>query len=157
MITINKENIPLISDYLHDALFCPQDFIYDKLNQMFTIKLSRIYYEKPFPGKILLIIPEIRFKKIECEIVFKNISNVEINYLKRNSEKDHYCLLQIGIENGVFILTGEYMSVKVTLVENSNIVVDDVGDPSEKFYFLDFFTKNPWFNRMAEINKLEQD
>lgn len=156
MLKITFENIPLLSDYLHDAFFNPQDFTYDKNSQQLTILLARVYYEKPYFKKKLFFIPMIRYKKINCKLVIKHIENMETHYLKGNSSKDDYCLLRIDFddENKRFTIAAEYMTMNAYLTNNSEISMEDISEPSEKFYTSDCFAKKPWF-KIEEINKLK--
>jgi hypothetical protein len=141
MKIISSDKIDLLSGYLHDATFFMKDIKYSKEQDKLVIALCRIYYEEPKECKFLFFIPATKFKRVECELIINNIT--EINYEWRedafNGPDDVHTLLSLEYDNHSLITIGtEYMDIKAQLPEFAGIILNDTSEPSKKYPVTDF-------------------
>jgi hypothetical protein len=61
MLKASLKDIPILCGYLHDAYFKPEDIVFDTEKRCYTMDIERVCYERAERGKVLWIIPVVRY------------------------------------------------------------------------------------------------
>jgi hypothetical protein len=62
------EDLPIVSDYIHDSYIDIESFNYDSNEKVFSFIITRICYEKWKKGRFLFLIPVVKYPKIDSQL-----------------------------------------------------------------------------------------
>ncbi|MCC6547947.1 hypothetical protein IT570_12345 [Candidatus Sumerlaeota bacterium] len=155
MITGTVRDLPLLSGYLHDALFVPCAVKHDAERQHLRVPLERICYERAERGRFLGLCPIVRFPWIESVLCFTAVRAVEEKWVKRRKRDpgERQMLLEMGcLKSDVVAIEADELHLVVTVSPETTIGIDDIGKPSTRARTMDI--GRGVFRSMAEIEKL---
>ena len=149
------DDIPLLCGYLHDASFTPGGLHFDREHRELTLRLERICYEQPKEGKVLLVIPVIRFPRVQSALTLTHVQDVSQEWIsKRHTDlRDLHMLLDFTRRDERTVeLRSHDLKVTAKVSGASRILLQDILAPSAKPSVTDFGTGV--FHAMDEIEKL---
>ena len=151
-----SQDIPIISDYLHDSFILIDSVAYDKSAGVFSMRIERISYENGKKGKKLGIIPVIRYPKIKSQVQISGVTKMDMEWLDDAFKDDegypHQFLSMSQDENGSVIICSDMFKVTLSRSNDLEVVIEDLSEPSEMGGTVDF--GKSIFIGNEEINKL---
>lgn len=94
----NREDITAISKLLHDAVFCENDFYFDKSQRVFCITVSRFMWEKAERKGLL--------RKLDAPLIKSKfeLTNVSDCIIKKYEELSQYELSSIELNKSTITI-----------------------------------------------------
>ncbi len=149
-------DIPLLSDYLHDANISINDISYDEVSKKFKLSLQRIAYESGQEGKMLWLIPVTRYPIIESILSVLDVKKMEMKWLDGAFKDDAgypHQLLEITLDNSILSLSSDMFIIYLSVSDSPEIFLEDISNPSDEKQITDLATGV--FFGIEEIERLK--
>jgi hypothetical protein len=155
MIRVQIEDVPLVSEYLHNAAFYTPAIRFDAEKATVTIEVERIHYENGKKRKCLFLIPVIRYPTVRTEVKIFNVATLHYEWVDRvhDTPEEKQNLLSIhGTERAV-TLDSDYVTLRAGVTRFDFMEVRDISAPTRRHRTIDFGTR-PLFDGMDDIERL---
>ena len=156
MLKASLKDIPILSGYLHDAYFKPEEIAFDATKQCFTMNLERVYYEGAERGKFLWLIPVVRYPWIQSHITMIGVQQMDRKWQDQGVDGPDDKQLLMDIEQRsekTIVLGSNHFKITLTVAQDFELTLVDESQPEDKPRVTDF--SKGIFYGMDEINKLK--
>lgn len=135
-LKVLTEDIPLISDYLHDANIAVNTINYDMKFQTFSMEINRISYEDSKKSKKFGIIPIVNYPTIVSLLSVSEVSEMRVKWSDDVFKDDvgyPHSFHEILLDNDKSIkIYSDYFEIVLLLSSTPEIILEDISEPSEE-------------------------
>ena len=158
MIKASLEGIPILGGYLHDSYFKPDEVMFAADKRCFTMELERVFYERAERGKVLWLIPVVRYPWIQSHLTMTGVDNVEQERKNKGVDGPDNKQLLMDItqkSDSIIELGSTHFRITLTIASDFALTIVDDTESEHGPRIVDF--SKGIFSGMDEINKLRVD
>lgn len=150
-------DMPTIGEYLRYSLFSSNDFSFNSSEQIFTLIVDRCYYEGAKQGKILFLIPIVKFPFVKSKITISGVKGISEKWTReienKNDIQHRLCHWFYRYRKNQIGIISEYLRLTIFISGSAHITVEDIAEPS-KIMSRYFGRKNYYYSILNDIDKI---